>query len=151
VVINEAIELAKDFGGTDGHKYVNGVLDKLVSELRPQSGKPEDVASEFDIIRKYFTRAAPSAVLGVGDDCALVRPDPGMLLAVSTDMLIAGTHFFRTPTRRSSGTRRSPSTSRISPRWAPARAGPRSRSRCQGRREVDRRFRARVLPARGAF
>jgi thiamine-monophosphate kinase len=52
------------------------------------------VASEFDIIRKYFTRVAPSAVLGVGDDCALVRPDPGMLLAVSTDMLIAGTHFF---------------------------------------------------------
>jgi thiamine-monophosphate kinase len=52
------------------------------------------VPSEFDIIRKYFTRAAPSAVLGVGDDCALVRPDPGMLLAVSTDMLIAGTHFF---------------------------------------------------------
>jgi thiamine-monophosphate kinase len=52
------------------------------------------VASEFDIIRKYFTRAAPSAVLGVGDDCALVRPDPAMLLAVSTDMLTAGTHFF---------------------------------------------------------
>jgi N utilization substance protein B len=36
VVINEAVELAKDFGGTDGHKYVNGVLDKLVAELRPQ-------------------------------------------------------------------------------------------------------------------
>jgi N utilization substance protein B len=35
VVINEAVELAKDFGGTDGHKYVNGVLDKLVAELRP--------------------------------------------------------------------------------------------------------------------
>jgi len=52
------------------------------------------VASEFDIIRKYFTRPAPSAALGVGDDCALVRPDPGMLLAVSTDMLTAGTHFF---------------------------------------------------------
>jgi thiamine-monophosphate kinase len=52
------------------------------------------VASEFDIIRKYFTRDAPTAALGVGDDCALVRPDPGMLLAVSTDMLIAGTHFF---------------------------------------------------------
>jgi len=51
------------------------------------------VASEFDIIRKYFTRAATSAVLGVGDDCALVRPDPGMLLAVSTDMLTAGSHF----------------------------------------------------------
>jgi thiamine-monophosphate kinase len=52
------------------------------------------VASEFDIIRKYFTRDAPTAALGVGDDCALVRPDPGMLLAVSTDMLTAGTHFF---------------------------------------------------------
>jgi transcription antitermination protein NusB len=34
VVINEAIELAKSFGGTDGHKYVNGVLDKLAAELR---------------------------------------------------------------------------------------------------------------------
>jgi thiamine-monophosphate kinase len=52
------------------------------------------VASEFDIIRKYFTRDAPTAALGVGDDCALVRPDPGVLLAVSTDMLTAGTHFF---------------------------------------------------------
>ena len=39
VVINEAIELAKEFGGTDGHKYVNGVLDKLVSELRPEERK----------------------------------------------------------------------------------------------------------------
>src|SRR2546426_6771433 len=33
------------------------------------------------------------SVLGVGDDCALLRPDPGMLLAVSTDMLTAGSHF----------------------------------------------------------
>ena len=52
------------------------------------------MTSEFDIVRKYFTRAAKSAVLGVGDDCALLSPDPGMLLAVSTDMLLAGTHFF---------------------------------------------------------
>lgn len=35
VIINESIELAKAFGGTDGHKYVNGVLDKLAGELRP--------------------------------------------------------------------------------------------------------------------
>lgn len=34
VVINEAVELAKTFGGTDGHKYVNGVLDKLAPQLR---------------------------------------------------------------------------------------------------------------------
>jgi N utilization substance protein B len=35
VVINEAVELAKSYGGTDGHKYVNGVLDKLAASLRP--------------------------------------------------------------------------------------------------------------------
>ena len=34
VVINEAVELAKSYGGTDGHKYVNGVLDKLAAQLR---------------------------------------------------------------------------------------------------------------------
>jgi N utilization substance protein B len=36
VAINEAVELAKTFGGTDGHKYVNGVLDKAAPEWRPQ-------------------------------------------------------------------------------------------------------------------
>lgn len=36
VVINEAIELAKSYGGTDGHKYVNGVLDKLAVLMRPK-------------------------------------------------------------------------------------------------------------------
>ena len=36
VVINEAVELAKSFGGTEGHKYVNGVLDKLAKSLRAQ-------------------------------------------------------------------------------------------------------------------
>jgi N utilization substance protein B len=35
VVINEAVELATSFGGTDGHKYVNGVLDKAAIDLRP--------------------------------------------------------------------------------------------------------------------
>jgi N utilization substance protein B len=35
VIINEAIELGKSFGGTDGHKYINGVLDKLAIQLRP--------------------------------------------------------------------------------------------------------------------
>ena len=34
-VINEAVELAKTYGGTHGHKYVNGVLDKLAGKLRP--------------------------------------------------------------------------------------------------------------------
>ena len=36
VAINEAVELAKSFGGTDGHKYVNGVLDHLAPVMRPQ-------------------------------------------------------------------------------------------------------------------
>ena len=35
VVLNEAIELAKDYGGTEGHKYVNGVLDKVAVQIRP--------------------------------------------------------------------------------------------------------------------
>ena len=39
VVINEAVELAKSYGGTDGHKYVNGVLDKLAMRLRPGEAK----------------------------------------------------------------------------------------------------------------
>jgi thiamine-monophosphate kinase len=51
------------------------------------------VISEFEIIRKYFTRPATSAVLGVGDDCALVTARKGMALALSTDMLLAGRHF----------------------------------------------------------
>ena len=34
VIINEAVELAKSFGGTEGFKYVNGVLDKVAAQLR---------------------------------------------------------------------------------------------------------------------
>lgn len=49
--------------------------------------------SEFDLIARYFTRAPKRAVLGVGDDAALVRVRPGMELAVSTDMFVSGTHF----------------------------------------------------------
>ena len=49
--------------------------------------------SEFDLIRRYFTRAAPDAILGVGDDAALLRVNIGMELVVSTDMLVSGTHF----------------------------------------------------------
>lgn len=50
--------------------------------------------SEFDIIHRYFSRPAPGAVLGVGDDAALIKPAAGMELAVSTDMLVSGQHFF---------------------------------------------------------
>jgi N utilization substance protein B len=40
VVINEAVELAKSFGGTEGFKYVNGVLDKVAARLRPHEAQP---------------------------------------------------------------------------------------------------------------
>jgi len=51
------------------------------------------MANEFALIDKYFARPTPSAVLGPGDDCALLQPSPGKQLAVTTDMLVAGTHF----------------------------------------------------------
>ena len=49
---------------------------------------------EFDLIRTFFTRPVRRAVLGVGDDCALLAPTPGMQLAISSDMLVEGRHFF---------------------------------------------------------
>ncbi len=45
VVINECIELAKAFGGTDGYKYVNGVLHQLAPQLRPAEAGPERTAA----------------------------------------------------------------------------------------------------------
>ncbi|NOT15501.1 MAG: thiamine-phosphate kinase [Methylotenera sp.] len=50
--------------------------------------------SEFNLIAQYFTRSAPNADLGVGDDAALVRVKEGHQLAISADMLVAGIHFF---------------------------------------------------------
>ena len=53
--------------------------------------------SEFELIARYFDRPqAPDNVvkLGVGDDCALLAPPPGQTLAISTDMLVEGRHFF---------------------------------------------------------
>lgn len=49
--------------------------------------------TEFDLIRRFFTRVAPGALLGVGDDAALLQVGAGKVLAVSTDMLVSGTHF----------------------------------------------------------
>ena len=49
---------------------------------------------EFDLIARYFTRPTPRAALGVGDDCALLLPAPGTQLAISSDMLVQGRHFF---------------------------------------------------------
>jgi thiamine-monophosphate kinase len=54
---------------------------------------------EFDLIRRFFTRPPRDTrriALGIGDDCALLMPSPGMQLAVSSDMLIEGRHFVST-------------------------------------------------------
>lgn len=53
--------------------------------------------TEFELIARYFSRPpTPDSrtALGVGDDCALMTPAPGMQLAISTDMLVEGRHFF---------------------------------------------------------
>jgi thiamine-monophosphate kinase len=61
--------------------------------------------SEFSLIERFFARRAsaplsngavraPRAALGIGDDCALIVPAPGQQLAISTDMLVEGRHFF---------------------------------------------------------
>ncbi|MGQ0442337.1 MAG: thiamine-phosphate kinase [Methylophilaceae bacterium] len=50
--------------------------------------------SEFNLIEKYFTHPAPKTDLGVGDDAALIQVKEGYQLAISTDTLVAGTHFF---------------------------------------------------------
>lgn len=52
---------------------------------------------EFELIARYFRRPVsgnPAVQLGVGDDCALLAPTPGMQLAISSDMLVEGRHFF---------------------------------------------------------
>src|SRR3954463_7329973 len=49
---------------------------------------------EFELIKRHFTRPAANAVLGVGDDCALVDVTNGMDLAISMDTMVPGPHFF---------------------------------------------------------
>ncbi len=51
---------------------------------------------EFELIARHFLRPVHRSPLGVGDDCALLQPRPGMQLAVSTDMLVEGRHFLST-------------------------------------------------------
>ena len=55
VIINEAIELAKSFGGTDGHKYVNGILDKLAATTRADEITFQKDAPEMTTAKKAAT------------------------------------------------------------------------------------------------
>ena len=72
----------------------------------PPTSMPNPTAaslSEFDLIRRFFTRPVHKAALGVGDDCALIDARPGHQLAISTDMLVSGRHFFPDVPPRSLG------------------------------------------------
>jgi thiamine-monophosphate kinase len=65
-------------------------------------GKTNQTMSEFDLIKRYFAQpvqalaAHPQVLVGIGDDCAVLQPTPGMQLAVSSDMLVEGRHFLST-------------------------------------------------------
>ncbi|WP_297910278.1 thiamine-phosphate kinase [Thiomonas sp.] len=59
----------------------------------PVSAAPATPPGEFDLIARYFRRPAARALLGVGDDCALLQAEPDQQWAISTDMLVEGRHF----------------------------------------------------------
>jgi thiamine-monophosphate kinase len=58
---------------------------------------------EFDLIERFFKRAARQANVGIGDDCAIWTPTPGHQLALSTDILVEGRHFLSTVNPRDLG------------------------------------------------
>src|SRR5688572_25076129 len=71
-------------------------LTPTPSERRVEARCATMSLGEFDLIQRWFTRPVQRARLGVGDDCALLQPSPGMQLAVSSDMLVEGRHFLST-------------------------------------------------------
>lgn len=60
------------------------------------AGRHNRPMGEFDLIDRFFKRPVRRNALGIGDDCALLAPSPGMQLAVSSDMLVEGRHFLST-------------------------------------------------------
>lgn len=79
---------------------LHGFFAKRPSPMPDPASAP---LSEFDLIRQFFTRPVHKAALGVGDDCALIEGRPGHQLAISTDMLVSGRHFFPDVPPRSLG------------------------------------------------
>jgi thiamine-monophosphate kinase len=72
--------------------FVASLLTSLLAALEVMLG----FMGEFDLIETYFKRPPRHAVLGVGDDCALLSVTAGQQLAVSSDMLVEGRHFLST-------------------------------------------------------
>ena len=86
-------------GAAGGWRAPRRPGQRLNRAARRAGGRPQSPAmslGEFDLIQKYFTRPTPQAVLGVGDDCALLQPTAGMQWAISSDMLVEGRHFLST-------------------------------------------------------
>ena len=61
------------------------------------------MATEFDLIKRFFSRPVSASLLGGGDDCALFGVTPGLHVATSTDLLLEGRHFFSDVDPRSLG------------------------------------------------
>ena len=61
------------------------------------------MATEFDLIKRFFSRPVSAGLLGGGDDCALFGVTPGLQIATSTDLLLEGRHFFSDVDPRSLG------------------------------------------------
>lgn len=61
------------------------------------------MATEFELIKRFFSRPVSAGLLGGGDDCALFGITPGLQVATSTDLLLEGRHFFSDVDPRSLG------------------------------------------------
>jgi thiamine-monophosphate kinase len=79
------------------HDLTRVIASRIPRGVRATIGENASMpVGEFDLIAKYFSRPVRHAVLGGGDDCALLQPQPGMTWAVSTDTLVEGRHFLST-------------------------------------------------------
>ena len=151
VVLNEAIELGKSFGGTDGHRFVNGVLEKIAIALRPEE-VARDSEPTSERIRAHPPLLRPAAEARAGRRSATTArccaPTPGLELAVTTDMLVEGRHFLPGADPRSArpqGARRQPFRPRGDGRGA-ALGDARARA-ARGRRALAGGVRAGLLRA----
>ena len=102
VIADECIEIAREFGNSGSHKFINGALDKLAfqtdSRLLENIGKPHGLSSnlEFELIDEFSRKNKPAAhdvIAGIGDDCAIVNPDIDQPYLITTDTLLENVHF----------------------------------------------------------
>jgi thiamine-monophosphate kinase len=90
---------APSFAAAPQSKSARGPFHRFFGDPRPFPVNQQPSLSEFSLIERFFERrarrdAGGAAALGIGDDCALLAPRAGEMLAISTDMLVEGRHFF---------------------------------------------------------